>query len=93
MGSCLVVKLLKLPHCGTFISIRHLSESMCLHCNWLKGVGLQNTWIDGRMIGAISIPQPLFKVNDHINYGICSHLRLKEIILLFVELVIFAVLL
>lgn len=45
------------------------------------------------MVGVIDMPQPLFEVNGHINYGICSHLSLKEVILLFVELIISAVLL
>ena len=88
-----MVKFLQPPHCGTSVFIKHLFESMSLHCNWLVEVGLQSEWIDHRMVGVIYMPQPLFEVNGHINYGICSHLRLKEIILLFVELIIFAVLL
>lgn len=65
---------------------------MSLYQNWLVGVGLQSDWIDCSMVGVIYMPKPLFEVNGHINYGILSHLWLKEIIL-FAELIIFAVLL
>jgi len=45
------------------------------------------------MVGVIYMSQPLFEVNGHINYGVCSHLWLKKVILLFAGLILFAVLL
>lgn len=65
---------------------------MSLYQNWLVEFGLQSDWIDCRKVGVTYMPKPLFQVNDHINYGIWSHLWLKEMIL-FAELIIFAVLL
>lgn len=78
----MVVKHLQPSYCSTSVYIKHLFETMSLLSNWLTDIVLHSDWIDHRMVGVIYMPQSLFEVNSHINYGICGRLPLKEIILL-----------